>query len=300
MANYTRRDFYGAAVATTISSGISSGDTSFSLAATTGWPTGSAGDFFVVLDRGTANEEKIRCASRTSGTVTVQTSGRGSDGTSAVGHSSGATAEICLTALDLDEANYAVVQTVGKVAAAGDLLYGSAANTLAKLAKGTTGQVLKTGTAPSWATLASTDISDFSSAADARIAAATISKSQIAASSRYREVLFAKQGTLATGTGTFRWYPPNNATIVDAWASVGTAPTGATLIVDVNRTGTTIFSTQSRRPTISISGFYAASGTPDGTLTMTAGTDYLTVDIDQIGSTIAGSDLTVGVRYYDT
>jgi hypothetical protein len=66
--------------------------------------------------------------------------------------------------------------------------------------------------------------------------------------------------------------------------------------VDVNHNGTTIFTTQSNRPTIAASGFYDESGTADGDVTVAAG-EYLTVDVDQVGSTIAGSDLTVGIRY---
>lgn len=101
---------------------------------------------------------------------------------------------------------------------------------------------------------------------------------------------------LAVRTGASRWYPPYDITIVDVSASVGTAPTGATILIDVNKNGTTIFTTQSNRPTIAISGFFDVSGTPEVT-SLTGDTDYLTVDIDQIGSTIAGVDLVVQVRY---
>lgn len=106
---------------------------------------------------------------------------------------------------------------------------------------------------------------------------------------------FSKGGTLATGAGTFRFYiDGGNWTIIQVRASVGTAPTGATLIVDVNKNGTTIFTTQGRRPTIAISGFTA---TPSAAIEVTSLTtaDYLSVDIDQIGSTVAGADLVVTV-----
>jgi hypothetical protein len=42
-------------------------------------------------------------------------------------------------------------------------------------------------------------------------------------------------------------------TVTGVRASVDTAPTGATLIVDVNLAGTTIFTTQASRPAIAIS-----------------------------------------------
>ena len=109
-------------------------------------------------------------------------------------------------------------------------------------------------------------------------------------------VNFSEAGILATKTGTMRWYPPYNVTLTDVAIMVGTAPTGATLIVDVNKNGTTIFTTQSNRPTIAISGFHDVSGTPEVTA-LTGDTDYLTWDIDQIGSTVPGYDLVIQIRF---
>jgi hypothetical protein len=108
-------------------------------------------------------------------------------------------------------------------------------------------------------------------------------------------VTFTKTGTLATGTGTARFYFNATRTLTAVRIGVGTAPTGANLIVDVNKGGTTIFTTQSNRPEIAASGFTDESGTVEVT-SMAAG-DYLTVDIDQIGSTIAGADLVVNIYY---
>jgi hypothetical protein len=113
------------------------------------------------------------------------------------------------------------------------------------------------------------------------------------------QVTFAKAGTLATGAGTFRWY--NNTgrtlTLVNATASVGTAPTGASLKCDINVDAVTCFvaTSQTNRPTIAISGFTASTTTFDSISTIATGAHYLTVDIDQIGSTIAGADLTVTI-----
>lgn len=109
---------------------------------------------------------------------------------------------------------------------------------------------------------------------------------------------FSQAGTVATGTGTFRIYNDSGATqtIAAVRASVGTAPTGASLIVDINKNGTTIFSTQANRPTIAISGNTSGKVTNMDVTTWADG-DYLTVDVDQIGSTIPGSSLTVQVTY---
>lgn len=106
---------------------------------------------------------------------------------------------------------------------------------------------------------------------------------------------FSKSGTLATGTGTFRWYNDSGSTLTigSVRASVGTAPTGASLIVDVNVNGTTIYSTQANRPSIAASGNTATGGSKS--TTTIANASYLTVDIDQVGSTVAGSDLVVSV-----
>jgi hypothetical protein len=54
----------------------------------------------------------------------------------------------------LDEANYAVSKTVGKATTIGDTLYADAANSLTRLAIGTSGQVLASnGTIPGWAAI---------------------------------------------------------------------------------------------------------------------------------------------------
>jgi hypothetical protein len=108
-------------------------------------------------------------------------------------------------------------------------------------------------------------------------------------------LVFNYTGTVAVTTGKSRVYNDSGRTLTirSIRASVGTAPTGATLIVDVNKNGTTIFTTQSRRPTIAISANTAKVTNPD--VTTLADGDYLTVDIDQIGSTVAGADLTVSV-----
>ena len=99
-------------------------------------------------------------------------------------------------------------------------------------------------------------------------------------------------GPVSVVTGKSRIYAEGPTRLQSVRASVNTVPTGASLIVDVNLNGTTIFTTQSRRPTIAASGFTALNSGLIEVNTMALG-DYLTVDVDQVGSTIAGSDLTV-------
>ena len=105
---------------------------------------------------------------------------------------------------------------------------------------------------------------------------------------------FYKSNTLVVTTGTNRLPIDGVYTIVGTRLMVGTAPTGANIIIDVKKNGTTIYTTQANRPTI-VAGQNAGGpgATPD--VTALAAGDYLTVDIIQVGSTTAGSDLTVSV-----
>lgn len=137
---YTRKDYSGNAVTTTLSAGIGSGDTSITIVSATGWPTGSQGPFFAVIDPDLSGEEKILVTSRTGTTLTV--SARGSDGTSASSHSSGATIKHVFTKTDADEANYAVSKTVGKITGAGTILIADGANSLAELDVKTSGRII--------------------------------------------------------------------------------------------------------------------------------------------------------------
>jgi hypothetical protein len=82
-------------------------------------------------------------------------------------------------------------------------------------------------------------------------------------------------------------------TIVDVRARALTGPTGAALIADVNKNGTTIFSTQGNRPTIADGATVSSTTLPD--VTSVAAGDYLSLDVDQIGSGVAGSNLLVSV-----
>jgi len=110
----------------------------------------------------------------------------------------------------------------------------------------------------------------------------------------YMVPCFAIIGTLETGTNKGpSIIAPCTLTIVKVKIYARTAPTGATLIVDVNKDGTTIFTTQGNRPTMAIGEHSADSGTPD--VTTLAEGSRLDMDIDQIGSTVAGADLTVEV-----
>jgi hypothetical protein len=94
------KEFKGAAVQTVTTNTINDVDTAVSIQASGGWPVGGSTYFTMVLDRGTSLEEKVLCSTRSGLGITIAS--RGYDDTAAVGHSSGATAEHCLAATDLD------------------------------------------------------------------------------------------------------------------------------------------------------------------------------------------------------
>lgn len=78
-------------------------------------------------------------------------------------------------------------------------------------------------------------------------------------------------------------------TLTEAFAYVGTAPTGTKLILDVNKNGTTIFSGTKLEIAIA-----AQTGTQAGfTSAALVPGDVLSIDVDQVGSVTPGADLTV-------
>jgi hypothetical protein len=108
--------------------------------------------------------------------------------------------------------------------------------------------------------------------------------------------VFSRAGDLVVTAGAFRWYCEYAGTVLGVRTTVTTAPTGASAIFDVNKNGTSLWNvTQANRPTITASNFTSGFVTNmDTGATVTAG-DYFTADIDQIGSTVAGANLTMAL-----
>lgn len=106
-------------------------------------------------------------------------------------------------------------------------------------------------------------------------------------------IAFSFAGSLVAVTGASKYPVPLAGTIVSAQAAVGTDPTGASVIVDVLKNGTTIYTTQANRPTIAAGTNESAAALPD--VTAVAAGDLLSVNIAQVGSTTPGADLTVVV-----
>ena len=103
---------------------------------------------------------------------------------------------------------------------------------------------------------------------------------------------------LTTGTNKVRFRMPYAFTLSEVRSSVNTAPTGASLIVDINEGGASILSTKLSIDATETTSTTAATPAviSDSSLADDA---EISIDIDQIGSTIAGAGLKVsliGVR----
>lgn len=207
----TRRAYSGNAASTTLVSGINDSATTMTITAATGWPSGAP--FYVVIDPGTAAEEKI-LVTRSSTTLTVSGS-RGADDTAASSHSAGATIYPVFTATDANEANLMASTLTTK----GDLLTHSATD-FARVAVGSNNQVLVADSAQTnglkWATVTSAMITDGTIAAtdladgavtEAKIGSGAVTEAKLGSGS----VTEAKIGTGAVTSDKIA-----DGTIVDA------------------------------------------------------------------------------------
>lgn len=100
---------------------------------------------------------------------------------------------------------------------------------------------------------------------------------------------------LTTGTAKATFRMPFAMTVTAVRATVGTAPTGASLLtVDINDSGTTILST---KITIDASEKTSTTAATPPVISDSALADdaEITIDIDQVGSTIAGAGLKVWI-----
>lgn len=101
-----------------------------------------------------------------------------------------------------------------------------------------------------------------------------------------------ESSALTTGTAKFTFRMPHAMTLTAVRASVGTAPTGSSIIVDINEGGSSILSTKLSIDASEKTSTTAASAAviSDAALADDA---EITIDIDQVGSTVAGAGLKV-------
>jgi len=107
---------------------------------------------------------------------------------------------------------------------------------------------------------------------------------------------FFWSGTVSASAGTFRLYNDSGVTrvITKIRLTAATAPTGSSLVVDINKGGTSLFSSTAHQPTLAAAAT-TVTVVPD-TTTWEDGT-YLTADVDSVGSTVAGADIVVNIVY---
>ncbi|MFF2388952.1 hypothetical protein [Agromyces sp. NPDC058104] len=100
------------------------------------------------------------------------------------------------------------------------------------------------------------------------------------------------RGALAVETGKLRYVNEtgHDLTITSVRMEIGTAPGSGNVIVDIHKGGTTIFTTQSRRPT----GLTSDVATDPNVTVWEAGA-FLTMDVDDIGTGTPPVDLVVTV-----
>ena len=91
---------------------------------------------------------------------------------------------------------------------------------------------------------------------------------------------------LTTGAAKWEWIVPYECRIVDVICDSETAGAGGTSdIIDVNKNGTTIYTTQANRPTLltTNTGMFTEAGEPE--ITRLVAGDVLSFDVDQVAAT---------------
>lgn len=97
---------------------------------------------------------------------------------------------------------------------------------------------------------------------------------------------------ITTGTAKVTFRMPYAFTLTAVRASVTTAPTGSTIVIDINESGTTILSTKLSIDATEKTSTTAASAAVISDASI-ADDAEITIDFDQVGSTIAGAGVKV-------
>lgn len=109
-----------------------------------------------------------------------------------------------------------------------------------------------------------------------------------------RGIAFYIAGPIVVETQAMSFIAPCDLTLLDVVSAVDIAPTGSDLILDIHKNDETVFTTQENRPTITAGTTSNTSVTPD--ITSIKAGDKITLEIDQKGSIISSSNLSVTVR----
>ena len=106
-----------------------------------------------------------------------------------------------------------------------------------------------------------------------------------------------ENSNVATGTGLITFRVPYAMTLTSVRASVKTAPTGSTIIVDINESGSSVLST---KLSIDAGETTSTTATTAPVISDSALADdaQITIDVDQVGSSTAGTGLKVTLLGY--
>lgn len=207
----TRRQYSGAAVATTVGSALgTSGVTTFTIASDTGWPSTPSVPFYVVVSPQTSSEEKMS-VTRSGTTLTVVS--RGIDGTVASSHASGASIYPVFTATDADEAN----ELTSKYATQGSIVYEGSSTFNELTISSTPGHVLKVNsshTAPEWGQVPQAGIAD-GAVSEAKLATDAVTNAKIAGNAVGLSELATAVQNFLVPVGTIAMY--GGATAPTGW-----------------------------------------------------------------------------------
>ena len=102
------------------------------------------------------------------------------------------------------------------------------------------------------------------------------------------ELVICLTGAASVGTDKAAWYAQHDFIIERVSLYSKDAPTGASLIVDCHRNGTTIFTDQGKRPEVAAGKNSDDSDTPD--VRQISKGDRISFDEDQVGSGTPGGN----------
>ena len=109
-----------------------------------------------------------------------------------------------------------------------------------------------------------------------------------------KTVVFTQAYTLIVGSSPFQIRFPMNGTITGVYGYMGSAPTGANIILDVWVNGVSIWNSGANRLNI-VAGATSGSQTTINNAAITAG-QVITFSIAQVGSTLGGDNLTLNIN----
>ena len=107
-------------------------------------------------------------------------------------------------------------------------------------------------------------------------------------------------GTVATGIHSRRWYPSHTSVLMYHTMSIGTGPTGANLTMELLVNGASAQTTDFRLLDAGSDHDHRNIGNWNGnTMQVVSQSDYVEMNVIQVGSSVAGADLLARVEYVE-